>query len=65
MAKKGMKRPEYTHTKRKNETTPVPEIEGQEKHGKNHTNSVKYNFDNDLANENLANDISEADLQDL
>lgn len=34
MAKQGMKRPEYTHTKKRNEQPPVPEIEGKAKHGK-------------------------------
>ena len=31
MAKKGMKRPEWTHTKPKNEEPPVPEIQGKAK----------------------------------
>lgn len=31
MAKKGMKRPERTHTKPKNEEPPVPEIQGKAK----------------------------------
>ena len=34
MAKQGMKRPEVTHTKPKNEQSPVPEIQGKAKHGK-------------------------------
>ena len=34
MAKQGMKRPEVTHTKPKNEQTPVPEIKGKAKQGK-------------------------------
>ncbi len=35
MAKQGMKRPERTHTKPHNEVSPVPEIQGKAKHGKN------------------------------
>ena len=34
MAKKGMKRPEVTHTKPKNEVDPVPELQGKAKHSK-------------------------------
>lgn len=34
MAKQGMKRPERTHVKPRNEVTPVPEIQGKAKHGK-------------------------------
>lgn len=34
MAKKGMARPEWTHTKPKNDVPPVPELQGSEKHGK-------------------------------
>lgn len=37
MAKKGMKRPEWTHTKPKNEVPPVPEIQGKAKHTKEKT----------------------------
>ena len=32
MAKKGMKRPEVTHTRPRNETEPVPELQGKAKH---------------------------------
>lgn len=90
MAKKGMKRPEYTHTKPKNDVPPVPEIQGKAKSGKSHTNpiiagtssysqkvwhnksysheipisSAYSTIDNDLARDNLENDISTADLQD-
>lgn len=35
MAKQGMKRPDRTHTKPKNDVPPVPEIQGKAKHGKN------------------------------
>lgn len=95
MAKKGMKRPERTHTQTKNETAPVPEIQGSAKSGKKHVraiiagtqppgqkvyHSVPYAksktqekpisdayavIDNDLARDNLENDIPDADLQDL
>lgn len=34
MAKQGMKRPERTHTKPKNEVPPVPELQGKPKSGK-------------------------------
>ena len=91
MAKKGMKRPERTHSKPINEQAAVPEIQGKAKHGKDTVNpiiagttapaqkvyhstpfdmdkpiaSVYKEIDNDLARDNLENDIPEADLQDL
>ena len=34
MAKQGMARPEWTHTQPHNTASPVPEIQGKEKHGK-------------------------------
>lgn len=34
MAKKGMKRPEVTHTKPRNEVEPVPELQGKAKYSK-------------------------------
>ena len=34
MAKQGMARPDWTHTKPKNELPPVPEIQGKAKHSK-------------------------------
>jgi len=34
MAKKGMARPDWTHTKPKNDAPPVPEIQGKAKQGK-------------------------------
>lgn len=34
MAKQGMKRPEYTHPEPKNDVTPVPELQGKAKRGK-------------------------------
>ncbi|MBQ9134426.1 MAG: hypothetical protein IJX64_07840 [Clostridia bacterium] len=69
MAKQGMKRPDYTHTKPKNDMPPVPEIQGKAKHGKAHVNekpisSVYAVIDTDVARDNLENDLSAADLQD-
>ena len=34
MAKKGMKRPERTHTQPRNQMAPVPELQGKAKHTK-------------------------------
>lgn len=91
MAKKGMKRPEYTHTQPRNDVSPAPEIHGKAKSGKIHANPViagtsgvsqkvwhnkSYSheipissaypiIDNDLAHDNLENDIPAADLQDI
>ena len=94
MAKKGMKRPERTHTQPHNDVAPVPEIQGKAKHGKAHVNpiisgteapsqkvyhSVPFSaknseksisnaypvIDNDLARDNIENDIPAADLQDI
>ena len=83
-----MKRIDRTHTKERNDTTPVPEIQGKahsrkEKanplitgeegkvyHTKPHANerpisSVYPVIDTDLARDNIENDLSSADLQDL
>lgn len=86
MSKKGMARPERTHTKPRNEQPPVPEIQGKAKHTKktanqiiSGTNSVGMKtyhtlkpiskaypaIDNDLARDNMENDLAAADLQDL
>lgn len=94
MAKQGMKRPERTHTQPRNDVTPVPEIQGKAKHGKERArpitdihpkkqkalhdaplashwsvekpiSDVYPVIDNDLARDNLENDIPAADLQDL
>ena len=86
MAKKGMARPDRTHTAPRNEAPPVPEIQGKAKHGKKaarpiisgtcgpglktwHTErpiSKAYPvIDNDLARDNLENDIPAADLENL
>lgn len=40
MAKQGMKRPEITKDKPKNEVPPVPEIQGKAKHGKARANPI-------------------------
>lgn len=34
MAKKGMARPEWTHTQPRNDVPPVPELQGKAKHNK-------------------------------
>ncbi|MBQ3181066.1 MAG: hypothetical protein IJB55_06930 [Firmicutes bacterium] len=40
MAKKGMARPDWTHTKPRNEVSPVPEIQGKAKSGKKKANPI-------------------------
>lgn len=40
MAKKGMARPDWTHTKPQNEVSPVPEIQGKAKSGKKKANPI-------------------------
>lgn len=86
MAKKGMKRPQRTHTQPRNEQAAVPEIDGRAKSGKDTANPiiagtaapalkvfhtekpispVYREIDTDLARDNLENDITAADLQDL
>ena len=40
MAKKGMKRPDRTHTQPKNQTGPVPELQGTAKHTKKNANPI-------------------------
>jgi gamma-glutamyl-gamma-aminobutyrate hydrolase PuuD len=40
MAKKGMKRPERTHTEKRNNVPPVPEIQGKAKSGKTQANPI-------------------------
>ena len=86
MAKQGMKRPEVTHTKPKNDMPSVPEIQGKAKSGKKDANSIiagtsgpdqkvfhtersiskAYKvLDNDLARDNVENDMPEADLRDI
>jgi len=93
MAKQGMKRPDYTQVKPKNEQAAVPEIQGKAKRGNAHVNPIiagthapsqkvyhstphsdksekpiskAYStIDTDLARDNLENDITYADLQDM
>lgn len=80
MAKKGMKRPEHTHVKPKNDIPPVPEIQGKTEsqnsydekfyHMTPHENERPISeaypvLDNDLARDNIENDIPSADLQDI
>lgn len=91
MSKKGMKRPQRTHTQKRNDAPPVPEISGKAKSGKEKANPIitgteapyqkvfhskpfseekpiseAYSaIDSDLARDNIENDITAADLQDL
>ena len=61
MAKKGMKRPQRTHTEERNTMPPVPEIQGKAKSGKVKASPVNIT---DLGRDNLENDNTAADLQD-
>ena len=86
MSKQGMVRPDRTHTKPKNEVSPVPELQGKAKHTKQKANPIvpgtsganlkTYHtekpiskvypvIDNDLARDNVENDIPAADLEDI
>lgn len=81
MAKQGMKRIDRTHQKLKNAVPPVPEIQGKAKSSKEKANPIiagtkapsqkvyhtaPYSvIDTDLARDNLENDLSKSDLQDL
>lgn len=40
MSKKGMARPDWTHTEPRNDVAPVPEIQGKAKHGKEHAKPI-------------------------
>lgn len=40
MAKKGMARPDWTHTHPRNDVPPVPELQGKAKHGKEKANPI-------------------------
>ena len=40
MAKQGMKRPNRTHTQPRNQVSPVPELQGKAKHGKEHAKPI-------------------------
>lgn len=85
MAKQVMARPDWTKTHPKNSVSPVPQIQGKAKSGKEKANPIiagtsgasqkvwhekpvskaYREIDNDLARDNLENDITMADLQDL
>ena len=87
MAKKGMKRPERTHSQPRNQMEPVPELQGKARSGKEKTRPIVTGtsgpeqkvfhterpipsdaypeIDNDLARDNLENDIPAGDLNDL
>lgn len=85
MAKKGMARPDWTKLHPKNESSPVPQIQGKARTGKKKANAIiagtmgaelkvyhekpipkaYREIDNDLAKDNLENDMTMADLQDL
>ncbi len=87
MSKKHMARPEWTHTRPRNVSAPVPEIQGKAKSGKEQAKPIiagtqspaqkVYHtrphgdkpisdaypvIDNDLARDNLENDIPECEL---
>lgn len=40
MAKKGMARPDWTHTHPRNDVPPVPELQGKAKHTKEKANPI-------------------------
>lgn len=61
MSKKGMKRPQRTHTGERNTVPPAPEIQGKAKSGKVKASPVN---STDLGRDNLENDNTAADLQD-
>ena len=85
MAKKGMARPDWTHTHPKNDVSPVQELQGKAKTGKKKANPIVADtvgaelkvwhekpipqayreIDTDLALDNLQNDLTLADLEDL
>ena len=87
MPKKGMKRPDWTHTQPHNPVEPVPQIQGKARQGKTkarpivrgtggsnqkvfHTErpiptDVYPVIDSDLARDNLQNDATAADLNEL
>lgn len=85
MAKQGMKRLERQHNHARNTESPVPEIQGKAKHGKDKVKPIvagtggaelkvwhekpvadAYStIDTDLARDNMENDLTFADLQDL
>ncbi len=83
MAKQGMKRPDETRAREKNEQPPVPELQGKAKHTKQQAAqflpgidplfpganppipTVYPVIDTDLGRDNVENDLTAADRQDL
>ncbi len=87
MAKKGMKRPDWTHTQPRNELDPVTELQGAAKQSKENAKPIISDtkcssqkvyhterpiptdvypvIDTDLARDNVENDLTAADLEDL
>ena len=87
VAKKGMKRPDWTHTHSSNQLDPVPELQGTAKQSKEKAKpiisgtkgpsqkvyhmerpiptNVYPAIDTDLARDNLENDLTAADCEDL
>lgn len=75
MAKQGMKRPERTHTRPRNQTDPVPELQGKAKHTKQSAKPLQAErpipeevypvLDTDLARDNVENDLPAADRAEL
>lgn len=85
MAKQGMKRPDVTKTHPKNTVSPVPQIQGKARSGREKAAPIIAGtmgaqqkvwhekpipkahgiIDTDLARDNLENDMTFADLQDL
>lgn len=87
MSKKGMKRPDRTHTQPRNQLEPVPELQGKAKQSKGKARPIVSGtvgssqkvyhaerpipadvypaIDTDLARDNLENDITAADREDL
>ena len=73
MAKQGMKRPDYTKLHPRNDVPPVPQIQGKAKSGKEKAKPIVAGtegadlkvwhgiFDNDLAIDNLTDDIPPED----
>ena len=87
MPKKGMKRPDWTHSQPHNQTEPVPQIQGKARQGKTKARPIVSGtgganqkvfhterpipsdaypvIDTDLARDNLQNDATAADLNEL
>ena len=87
MPKKGMKRPDWTHTQPHNPVEPVPQIQGKARQGKTQARPIVSGtggsnqkvfhterpiptdvypvIDSDLARDNLQNDATAADLNEL